>query len=303
MRLVTRHLASVESTNSWARAHAASLDRDAITMITADAQTAGRGRHGRTWVSTGDDITATFAFLLPPAAMPGAYQLSPLLAVAARRALARHGVTAGIKWPNDLVLGGSHKVAGILCEVEACGSPSPDFWAILGIGLNVNSTPDAIGVERPVWPLTTLRHFTGRAFDVPAVTADLAAAVQEVVPQWLAGALRGPTAGGDGAASDGWSRFQDEYLSASVLVGRRIAFHEGGKGARLEGVVETIGADGKLVVNVNATAAGSDGASGGGGGGGGGGASVTRREYLSGEVVGLYLTDDTMLHGHPDGKA
>lgn len=288
LRLVRRHLATVDSTNTWARAHAPSLDRDAITMITADMQTAGRGRHGRTWVSTGEDITATFAFLLPAEAMPSAYQLSPLLAVAARRALARHAVAAQIKWPNDIVLGGSHKAGGILCEVEACGG---ECWAILGIGINVNSTPEAIGLDRPIWPLTTLRHHAGRSFDVPALADDLGSTVSEVVPRWLAGASRSEVAGMGGSVAGpttaGWDAFHAEYLSGSVLVGRRIAFHEGGKGGRVEGVVETIGRDGRLVLVTG---------------------EGERREYLSGEVVGLQLVDGggaaavAMMEGHHDGK-
>jgi hypothetical protein len=81
------HLPTVDSTNSWAKRNAGALDPLQLTAITAGSQTAGRGRGSRVWVSSGDDIALTLAFFLPPASVPSAYLLSPLLCVAARRAL------------------------------------------------------------------------------------------------------------------------------------------------------------------------------------------------------------------------
>jgi BirA family biotin operon repressor/biotin-[acetyl-CoA-carboxylase] ligase len=165
--VVLRHLATVDSTNTWAKLHAPSFDAAAVTVVTADEQTAGRGRSGRLWKSTpGADIKATFAFRLPAGALATAYQLSPFLAVVAARALRAAGVSTQIKWPNDLILAGCKKFAGILCELESVGG---DYWAALGVGINVNSLPEELGVERPVWPLTTLRAETGREWDVKAL--------------------------------------------------------------------------------------------------------------------------------------
>src|SRR4051794_2290823 len=104
MRLVRVHLSSVDSTNSYARRCVKDLDAAAITVITTDEQTGGRGRNGRTWVSSGDDIKATFAFKIPQSALATAYQLSPFMSIVARRALHKFGVNIQIKWPNDLIV-------------------------------------------------------------------------------------------------------------------------------------------------------------------------------------------------------
>jgi BirA family biotin operon repressor/biotin-[acetyl-CoA-carboxylase] ligase len=186
-RVVRVHLAEVGSTNTYAKEHARGFDAGAVTVVTADAQTLGRGRMDRTWVSGAGDIKATFAFRLPPASLPTAYQLSPLLAVAARRALRtlRGGgasdapaLDVGLKWPNDLIAGGCRKLGGILCELEDVGQGG--FCAVLGVGINVNSTPEALDVARPVWPLTTLRAELGRDSDVGALTDALVASFAEV---------------------------------------------------------------------------------------------------------------------------
>jgi biotin-(acetyl-CoA carboxylase) ligase len=191
---VTRiHFPSLDSTNSYAKAHARELRADGVTVITTDQQTAGRGRLARTWISAagGDDITMTFAFHVPPAALRTAYQLSPLLAVVARRAFAPHGVDVGIKWPNDIIVGGARKMGGILAEMEALPGGAA-FLAVLGIGLNINSMPADLGVARPVWPLTTLRAETGGGatrHDVKALTDSMVntfAAVSVVTARWRA---------------------------------------------------------------------------------------------------------------------
>ena len=196
---VRRHLASVDSTNTYAKTHAAQFDAGAVTVVTTDEQTAGRGRKvvvkpdeaaagalktvERTWHSapTGRDVTATFAFLVPPAALPTAYQLSPLIALVTRRVLRAHGIDCLIKWPNDLLLGGRRKFAGILCELEAVSGGA--HWAALGIGINVNSSAEDLGAvvgARPVWPLTTLRSETGREHDVAGLTDALVDAFADV---------------------------------------------------------------------------------------------------------------------------
>lgn len=192
---VTRiHFPTIDSTNSYAKAHARELRADGVTVITTDQQTAGRGRLSRTWISAagGDDITMTFAFHVPPAALRTAYQLSPLLAVVARRAFAPHGVDVGIKWPNDIIVGGCRKMGGILAEMEALPGGSA-FLAVLGVGININSMPADLGVARPVWPLTTLRAETGGAVrhNVKALTDSMVDSFAAVSGKWAAAGMSG----------------------------------------------------------------------------------------------------------------
>lgn len=119
----------VGSTNDEARGLA---ERGAVdgTVVLARRQTAGRGRRGAGWFADAADGLAFSVVLRPDESKA----LWPRLALAAGLAVAEAVETrlplVGIKWPNDVWLGG-RKVAGVL--VEAGG----DF-AVVGIGLNVN---------------------------------------------------------------------------------------------------------------------------------------------------------------------
>jgi BirA family biotin operon repressor/biotin-[acetyl-CoA-carboxylase] ligase len=268
------HLASVDSTNTYARAHAASFDARALTVVSADEQTAGRGRGGRAWASSGaDDIKLTFALTLPPAVAARAYLLSPLVALAALRALRARGVGgAGLKWPNDVVLGGARKVGGILAEAE--GAAGGALFVALGIGLNVNSLPETLAVPRAVWPLTTLRaEAPGRApLDVRALADALVGAFAAALADFSA---------------RGWAPFADEFAAASVLRGRRVRFSEaapgaGAAGALVEGTVAGFGdADAALLLR------GDDGAV---------------RSFFAGEVAGLVLADGAVVEGDAEAR-
>ena len=93
------------------------------TLVTADEQTAGRGRQGRTWSAKSGDA------LLLSVVLRSLDELLPLrAAVAVAESIP---FPAQIKWPNDVWVGGK-KVSGILVE----GRPQAG-WAVLGIGLNV----------------------------------------------------------------------------------------------------------------------------------------------------------------------
>ena len=109
------------------------------TLVVAEAQSAGRGRLGRTWFSPpGVGIYASLLLRppLPPTDLP---QITLTAAVAVVRALNREtGVSAGIKWPNDLIVG-EKKAGGILTEMET--ESDQIRYVVVGLGLNVNN-PD-----------------------------------------------------------------------------------------------------------------------------------------------------------------
>jgi BirA family biotin operon repressor/biotin-[acetyl-CoA-carboxylase] ligase len=116
------HLRQTDSTNSRARELAAAGAGHG-TLITAEAQSAGRGRQGRTWTAPpGRALLGSLIVRDPP-------RLLPLAAGVAVAEVA--GDTAQVKWPNDVLIDGA-KVAGILVE----GRPQEN-WAVVGIGLNV----------------------------------------------------------------------------------------------------------------------------------------------------------------------
>ncbi len=116
------HLRETGSTNDRAR-ELAGAGAPHGTLVTADAQTEGRGRQGRTW-----SAPAGHALLLS-LVLRGTTPLLPLAAAVAVADVC--GGAAQIKWPNDVLLDG-RKVAGILVEARP-----QQGWAVLGIGVNV----------------------------------------------------------------------------------------------------------------------------------------------------------------------
>ena len=118
------HFRLTDSTNERARALAVAGAPHG-TLVTADEQSAGRGRQGRTWVAEPGDALLMSVVLR---------EVDPVLPLAAAVAVAEAvGPDARIKWPNDVWLDG-RKVSGILIE----GRPQ-EGWAVLGIGVNVQT--------------------------------------------------------------------------------------------------------------------------------------------------------------------
>ncbi len=138
-----RYRETLTSTNDEAKALAAS-GADLPGVVVSIEQTSGRGRRGRQWLSPkGDGLYISF-FLAPEIAPERAASLTHLAAYAVNGALA-HLIDreVGIKWPNDLVIGGK-KVVGILTELSAeVGSLN---YVVVGIGLNLKQTtfPEAL---------------------------------------------------------------------------------------------------------------------------------------------------------------
>src|SRR5262249_15244848 len=121
------------STNAEALARAASGERGPL-WITANRQTAGRGRRGRTWVSEPGNLFATL-LLTDPAQPERAAQLSFVAALALHDAITTVAPTLAprlaLKWPNDVLCDGA-KLAGIL--IEAKGSKP----LLIAVSINVN---------------------------------------------------------------------------------------------------------------------------------------------------------------------
>jgi len=129
---------SVGSTMDAARV-AAELGAHDGTAVTADEQTRGRGRLGRSWITPPDSSIALSVIVRP--AMPDLPKVSLAGSLAVVRAIRRvTGVEASIKWPNDVLLGG-RKVAGVLVESSVIGDALQS--AVLGIGVNVNLETEA----------------------------------------------------------------------------------------------------------------------------------------------------------------
>jgi BirA family biotin operon repressor/biotin-[acetyl-CoA-carboxylase] ligase len=111
------------------------------TLVWSLAQSAGKGRRGRVWMSPPGNLY--LSLVQRPAGPPArAAQLGFVAAIALGDALDRlAGPVPGLryKWPNDLLIDG-RKIAGILLESETTATGTADF-VIIGIGVNLISAP------------------------------------------------------------------------------------------------------------------------------------------------------------------
>jgi BirA family biotin operon repressor/biotin-[acetyl-CoA-carboxylase] ligase len=173
------HFTSVGSTNDIA-GQLAGTGAPEGTLVIADAQTAGRGRLGRTWFSP--PLAGLYAsVVLRPAEAGGtatgrALALSTLMAGVAIATAVRSatGVMTTIKWPNDIVVeeqGARRKLAGILAEAASSGGSLQHV--VLGYGINLLRVACPAELAGRV---TSLEHEGARTLDrVVVLTETLAA--------------------------------------------------------------------------------------------------------------------------------
>ncbi|WP_026377285.1 bifunctional biotin--[acetyl-CoA-carboxylase] ligase/biotin operon repressor BirA [Aestuariibacter salexigens] len=134
----------IDSTNDYIK----QADKRSNGMaVLAEAQTAGRGRQGRRWVSPfGASIYLSMCWQFSQGyeAISG---LSLAVGVALIDALQASGIQgAQVKWPNDIYLDGK-KVAGILVEVE--GQMGGQCECVIGIGVNINLRSEQPDIDQP----------------------------------------------------------------------------------------------------------------------------------------------------------
>lgn len=196
-------------------------------VVAAEQQTAGRGRLDRTW-ETPPGSGLLFSVLLRPTAPTRSWPWLPLLTgYAVDKALKAHGYDAGVKWPNDVLIG-EQKVAGILVErIDTPAGPA----AVVGVGLNVSTTAE----ELPVPTATSLALVSGSAPDRSQLLIDLLSSLREAYDAWQAG---GDLSG---------MRLLESYSAACVTLGRDVRVELPG-GSTLVGRAEEIDPGGRLVV-------------------------------------------------------
>jgi BirA family transcriptional regulator, biotin operon repressor / biotin---[acetyl-CoA-carboxylase] ligase len=124
------HFRLTDSTNERARELAAAGAAHG-TLVTADEQSAGRGRQGRAWTAPPKSAVLMSVVLRGLDERDSLLPFAAALAVCEACECQSGSPTCQIKWPNDVWINGK-KVAGILIE----GRPQ-EGWAVLGIGLNV----------------------------------------------------------------------------------------------------------------------------------------------------------------------
>jgi BirA family biotin operon repressor/biotin-[acetyl-CoA-carboxylase] ligase len=195
-------------------------------VVVANAQSAGRGRQGRTWASPPGAGLYVSAVLRPPA------HILPLLTIAAGVAVvegiqAATGLMADVKWPND-VYSHHRKLAGVLAEASSANSAAVQH-VVVGAGINVMPAayPPEIADRA-----TSLELELGRAIDRGLLLADYLCALARRYHDLL-------------------NRREDAILRvwrsrAASMLGRRVQWDDGGVTG--EGVALDIDANGALIV-------------------------------------------------------
>src|SRR3954469_8378083 len=149
-------------------------------LVTADEQTAGRGRLGRRWLAPAGTSLLCSLQLRPAIASE---RLPELTGVAARACVeagaAPTALGAELKFPNDVLVGG-RKLAGVLAEAR-------EERVVLGIGVNVNVTAEELPqeVDRAA---TSVLVETGRELDRAELLAELLERLERRYDDWLSGA-------------------------------------------------------------------------------------------------------------------
>ena len=218
---------SLESTHSLMKARAAAGEIVPGTLMVADTQTAGRGRHERTWDSPAG-LNLYFNILIPLDGIPlaSAPQITQVAALTFAEIFKGlqddvHAQGLGnpnigkvsVKWPND-ILCGKHKFCGILAELvyvpSAQGSPKPAIS--MGVGINVNSSPaDYVHLGRCV---TTLKDICGHEINREKLLQALIGNLERAVGQFRAFGIR--------PWVDAWKRM-DQFIGArgTIVVNNR----------------------------------------------------------------------------------
>ncbi len=204
------HHPSLDSTNRLAadRIHAAWQNHQspAGIVITAHRQTAGRGQHGRPWISPpGGLYLSAIVDQIPPDARDKLALLAGVTIAETLRKIATADIR--LRWPNDLILH-NKKLGGILCEALASGDL---YAAIIGLGLNINTPLHAL--PKNLQPTaTSLLADHNRHYDLHeiqhALLADFSTMLQRL-------------------AHEGIAPFIHRAQQLDDLRGKSVTFHDG----------------------------------------------------------------------------
>ena len=214
------------STNADLIARAAAGEDIAGAVLLAEYQSAGRGRHGRSWSAPPRSQISMSVGIDTLGVAPGRWGWLPLLTgLAVAHTVRDLGIDAGLKWPND-VLVGTGKLAGILAEVAA-----PVI--VVGLGLNVSLTAD----ELPD-PQAVSLNMLGDDADRTALTLSLLGALGDRLGRWHAADIA-PLAA--------------DYRSVSTTIGTRVRAILPGD-SEIVGTATGIDDSGRLLIEDGGTA-------------------------------------------------
>jgi BirA family biotin operon repressor/biotin-[acetyl-CoA-carboxylase] ligase len=221
-------LGIVGSTNDEAMACARTGDRGFLWLV-AEAQTNGRGRHGRAWVSPPGNLYASL-LVVDPCPRHHAPELGFVAGCAlalALKAILDDDRRIAIKWPNDVLFAGA-KLGGIL--LESSELTEGRFACVAGFGVNCASHP-----ADTLYEATDLAKISGGTISSEIVLERLAGAMSRQLGVWQRG--------------EGFAAIRTEWLGLALGLGSKITVAL--PGGATEGIFETIDSVGRLLLETS----------------------------------------------------
>lgn len=259
------NLLSIDSTNSEMKRRAQKAKLESEFVLTAEIQTKGRGRGERTWdCRPGESLAASYWIELNPqnglslewvSALPLVVGLAAVRAAEIRlNNLGKGGENTGalgLKWPNDVLINGRGKLAGILCELV---HNSLNFGVIAGIGVNLkDSEGELSNLPRPaaVWSESFQDNWTAAEASV-AIGNELFLLVKRLATEgfvalaeeWYAHCLH---KGLDTAVQVGLAPKDSDFMSGNLCFGSGVDCVSVSQGVKI-GKTVGIGKHGELLL-------------------------------------------------------
>ena len=217
------HLESVDSTNNYAATLISEGKADHGTVIMADDQFAGRGQRGAEWqVKPGQNLTFSLILFPDNLSVSDQFVLSQITALAIHDLLRKFGISAHIKWPNDIVVD-ERKIAGVLIENQLRGAMVSS--SIIGVGINVNQT------EFGSLQATSLKNNVGSFISIKDLMFSFIASFDHFWGSWMKNRKEAIA-----------------YLYEARLLGKSEVRHFEDENGSFQGVVLGVSEEGKLKI-------------------------------------------------------
>ena len=225
-----RYYTTAGSTNDIAYRLAEKGENEGVVVI-ADEQTAGKGRLNRNWASPRFKGIYASVLLRPEVDVLFASRFTMLASISAARAIREMtGISAQIKWPNDIVIG-EKKTAGVLAEIKL--KEKIIHFIIIGIGINVNQL-DGDFPKDIAAIATSLLIEGGKSVSREKLTAKVLSSLDEMYPKALLTDFS--------PIADEWKRLSPYHENCSVII-------RNGDTSR-RGITRGLTENGELIVEV-----------------------------------------------------